>query len=70
MRFQQRIEKLEKAVVQPWAFVTRVVCKGSEQTEEEQSRIDDSKSKGGLVIIRRIIQMRPRADLPERSNAT
>ena len=58
MRIQQRIEKLEKAVVQPWAFVTRVVCKGSEPTDEEQSRIDDAKSKGGLVIIRRIVQMR------------
>ena len=40
MRIQQRIEKLEKAVVQPWAFVTRVICKGSEPTEEEQLRID------------------------------
>ncbi len=58
MRIQQRIEKLEKAVVQSWTFVTRVVCKGSEPTDEEQSRIDDAKSKGGLVIIRRIVQVR------------
>ena len=58
MRIQQRTEKLEKAVVQPWAFVTRVICKGSEPTEEEQLRIDDAKSKGGLVIIRRIVQVR------------
>ena len=58
MRIQHRIEKLEKAVVQPWAFVTRVICKGSEPTEEEQLRIDDAKSKGGLVIIRRIVQVR------------
>ena len=58
MRIQQRIEKLEKAAVQSWPFVTRAACKGSEPTEEEQARIDDAKSKGGLVIIRRIVQMR------------
>lgn len=67
MRIRQRLEKMEKTVVQSWAFVTRVVCKGSEPTEEEQSRINDAKSKGGLVIVRRVLAPHERQTYEEKS---
>ena len=70
MRIHQRVEKLEKAAVQTCPFVTRIICKGAEPTQEEQYQIEAAKSQGGLVIIRRIVPSKQGTKSWEQANET
>ena len=70
MKLEHRINKLEQATVQPYPFVARIVCKGPEPTQEEQSRIDEARSQGGLVIIRRIVPSKQHTKPQEQVNET
>ena len=70
MKLEHRINKLEQATVQPYPFVARIVCKGREATQEEQLRINEAKSQGGLVIIRRIVPSKQDNKPQEQANET
>ena len=67
---ENRLEKLEKAAVQTCPFVARILCKGAEPTQEEQLRIDEAKSQGGLVIVRRIVALKQDDKPQEQANET